>query len=89
MTNDAFSPRTISRERSTSSLDCLSEFAQLADGAWWLPVPEESTNVTAGITTFADCVALCPAGSTCQLVTYDYLAKTCTVRYGATVIMVA
>ena len=46
---------------------------------------DQKTNVTAGVNTFAACVALCPEGSDCQLVTYDYVAKTCTIRRGAPV----
>ena len=85
--NDVFSPRTISRERASNSLDCVSEFMQLGDGAWWLPIQaDNSTAVTPNVLTFAECVAQCPAGSDCQLVTYDYIKQTCTVRAGATVV---
>lgn len=85
--NDVFVPKTISREGASSSVDCVAEFGQYQDGAWYLPLQSNvSTNVSSNVQTFADCVALCPASSTCQFVTYDYVDKACTVRSGAPVI---
>lgn len=86
-TNDVFASRTVARWGATSSLDCLSEFYQLVDGAWFLPLQSDAaTRVTQNVQLFADCVALCPAGSDCQFVMYDYMAKTCTVRFRDTIV---
>lgn len=85
LSNDVFAPRTISRQRDSTSLDCVSEFGQLTDASWFLPLQSDAgTTVAQNVAGFADCVALCQAGSDCQLVTYDYMAKTCTVRNGTT-----
>jgi hypothetical protein len=79
--NDVFVPRIVSKTGATSSADCLSEFGQLIDGAFYLPLASDAaTVVTPGIMAFADCVALCLPDSRCQLVTYNYVEKTCTVR---------
>lgn len=79
--NDVFVPRIVSKTGATSSAGCLSEFGQLTDGAFYLPLQSDvATVVTSGITAFADCVALCLPDSCCQFVTYGYVAKTCTVR---------
>lgn len=72
--------RTVARPGAASSLDCLSEYSQLQDGSWWLPIADSTgVNVTAGVLTFASCVELCDQAR-CQLVTYDYVAKECSVR---------
>lgn len=63
-----------------SSLDCVSEFAQIVDGSWYLPTAGNTAmNITYNISTFAGCVALCTAPS-CEYVTYDYRAQACYVR---------
>lgn len=80
MQQDLFTPRVVSRPAASSPVDCLSEFGQLKDGAWFLPLSSQvGTIVTDGITTFGDCVALCNTTS-CQMATYDYKAQTCTTR---------
>jgi hypothetical protein len=86
--NDVYVPRTIARTGASLALDCLSEYSQLVDGSWFIPVDPDapSTTVTRDVNTFAECVALCPAGSNCQFVTYDYVAKTCSARNAAEVI---
>jgi hypothetical protein len=87
MGNDVFAPRTISRTGATSSIDCVSEYAQLVDMSWYLPLASSvSTAVTANVSTFQACVDLCTGA--CEFVTYDYVARTCTVRNGAEVIFV-
>lgn len=78
--NDLFSARAVSPIGADSSWDCVSEFAQIVDGAWYIPTTGNTAmNATANITTFADCVALC-TGPSCEYVTYDYRAKICYVR---------
>ena len=85
--NDVWASPTIARLGATSSLDCLTEFAQLLDRSWFLPDNGVSTNVTSDVATWADCVALCPSQSTCQYVTYNYRLRTCTVRLGSAVVL--
>lgn len=80
LNNDLFSAEAVSPLGADSPYDCVSEFSQIADGAWYLPTTGNSAmNVTANVSTFAECVALCVEPD-CQYVTYDYLAKTCYVR---------
>jgi hypothetical protein len=87
--NDVFAPTTISRTGASSPIDCVSEYAQIVDMSWFLPLLSNvATTVTAGVQSFQACVDVCSAAPTCQFVTYDYVAKTCTVRNGAEVIYV-
>lgn len=73
-------PRTIARLGALSPLDCLSEYAQLQDGAWYIPISGTAgVNVTKGVPRFADCVGLCDTAR-CQLLTYDYVAQECSFR---------
>jgi hypothetical protein len=51
-------------------------------GAGLLEDPAKVQEVTSGITTFAACAALCSDAKQCQFATYDYVAKTCTIRLG-------
>ena len=81
MENDVFIPRVVSRPSASSPVDCLSEYSQLKDGAWFIPLASDvGTNITGNVTSFADCVTLCSADNAYQLVTYDYREKTCLVR---------
>lgn len=80
MQNDLFVPRTISRIGASSSVDCLSEYTQLVDGAWYLPLSSSfGVSTTPNVASFSACVDLCST-SGCQLVTYDYREQTCTQR---------
>lgn len=80
MANDIFTPKTVSRIGSTTPVECLSEYSQISDGEFYLLLSSnEGVTVTPGVTNFAACVDLCSAAS-CQLVTYDYVAKECHVR---------
>lgn len=79
--NDIFSPATISRIGATNPVECLSEYGQMNDGSFYIPLnSDEGVTVTSGINSFQACVDLCSAQANCQLVTYDYQAKTCSVR---------
>lgn len=85
--NDVFSSRTISRPAAISPIDCVSEFGQLVDMSWYLPLASPvATRVASGVASFGACVARCTSASKCQMVTYDYVKKECTQRYGADVI---
>jgi hypothetical protein len=80
LANDIFSPRTVSRLGAITPVECLSEYSQVRDGEFWLPLSStEGVTVTPGVTSFAACVDLCTAAN-CQLLTYDYTAKECHVR---------
>jgi hypothetical protein len=87
--NDVYTPATVSPQGSTSSVGCLAEFAQFADGAWWLPT-QGNTNapaVTPAVASFAECVAQCTATSKCQYVTYDYANNECRTRLAANAVL--
>lgn len=80
MAVDFFTPRTLARPGAASPLDCLSEYSQLQDGSWWLPLSSSvGVNVTSGVADFAGCVNLCDQAQ-CQLVTYDYVTQECSTR---------
>lgn len=65
--------------------DCLAQYMQVVDGAWYLPVTAMiGTTVQTNITTFDACVALCQ--DSCQFVTYDYRTLECFVRGAPTVV---
>jgi hypothetical protein len=68
-TNQAFTPASVARSLADSAADCLAEFAQIEDSAWYLGGNATLTTVS-GANTFADCVAACTG--TCQYITFDY-----------------
>lgn len=78
--NDAYAPGVVSRRGAVSPIDCLSEYAQMVDSAYYLQVSSDEgvTNHT-NVPNFAACVDLCTAAQ-CQLVTYDYISRECFVR---------
>jgi hypothetical protein len=81
MQNDLFVAQPVAAIGADSSWDCVSEFAQLSDAAWYIPTAGNTAmNVTTNIDTFVACVALCK--DDCEYVTYDYVARTCYVRIG-------
>jgi hypothetical protein len=72
-TNQAFTPASVARSLADSAADCLAEFAQIEDSAWYLGGTASMTNVTdVDVTDFETCVAHCKADGNCQYVTYDY-----------------
>lgn len=78
--NDYYSARTVSRPGSAEAAECLSEYSQMTDGSFWLPLSSDvGVTVTPGVTSFADCVRLCDRAD-CQLLTYDYVRQECHVR---------
>lgn len=85
MQNDLFTPRTVSRIGAASSLECLSEYSQINDGSYYLPISatEDPSGNTVfkveKVPNFAACTAECDARQ-CQLVTYDYITQNCFVR---------
>lgn len=71
--NQAFTPNSVARLGAETGADCLAEFAQIVDAAWWLPGANASA--VAGVSTFGDCVDACTGD--CQFVTFDYNDNTC------------
>lgn len=79
--NDVFEISAVAKSGASSTTDCLASFAQIQDGAWWLPLSDSVTAVTtSAATNFAECVSRCTAAIDCQLVTFDYATKLCSVR---------
>lgn len=79
MTNDVWGAPVAARIGADNAADCLAQYAQIVDGAWYLPVmTTDGYTTTPNVASFADCVALCTSG--CQFVTYDYVSKSCSTR---------
>jgi hypothetical protein len=75
--NDVFVPRILARPEASSPVDCLSEYAQIRDGSWRLPLSTtEATNVTEGVATFQECVDLCSTNDDCLLLTFGAARST-------------
>jgi len=75
-----FTPRTVARVGAASPLECLSEYSQIVDGSYFLPVSSpEGVTETPGVKSFSACVGFC-SDANCQLVTYDYRQQKCYVR---------
>lgn len=78
--NDLFVAQAVSPIGADSSFDCVAEFAQLSDSAWYIPTAGNTAmNVTEGVASFANCVALCVEPD-CEYATYNYRARTCYTR---------
>lgn len=77
---DTFTPKTVSRIGAATPIECLSEYSQVADGAYFLPLSSnEGVTTVTGVASFADCIAECDKRA-CQLVTYAYRTQECFVR---------
>lgn len=92
MQNDLFQARAVSKPLASSALDCVAEYSQIQDGAWYIDMPatDPYSVVFSSVNTFADCVAKCQNDTTnpCEFATYDYVAQTCTVREGRSAVYV-
>jgi hypothetical protein len=78
--NEVYGPTALAKAGASGPTDCVAEFAQLADGAWWLPLTANAGVELSSQASFADCVQQCRSQSDCQLVTYDYSNSQCAVR---------
>jgi hypothetical protein len=78
--NDMFAATALAKAGASRQTDCLAEFAQFADGAWWLPLSSTTGVALSSQPSFVDCVQQCRSLSDCQLVTYDYSSSECVVR---------
>jgi hypothetical protein len=69
--NKNFTPAVVARTGAESAADCLAEFAQIVDAAWYMGGAATLTDVSSA-TTLQACVDDCKGDSTCQYITYDY-----------------
>lgn len=78
--NQAFTPDSVAREGAESGADCLAEYAQIVDAAWWLPGAAGgfAGAEVADVSNFTACVEAC--GANCQMVTFDYNTDKCYVK---------
>lgn len=79
-TPQPFTPAPVARTGAASPADCLAEFAQIVDAAWYMGGAVSLTNATDSATTFDACVAACKASATCQYATFDYDSKQCFLK---------
>lgn len=70
----SFVPAVVSRLGAESSADCLAEFAQINDAAWFLGGTARLNKVN-NIASFNDCVESCRTTATCQYASYNYEAS--------------
>lgn len=86
MQNQLFTPRTVSRIGAASPIECLSEYSQINDGSYYLPIsatedPSGNTVFKSTVASFEACIAECDKPTVqCQLLTYDYNNGDCFVR---------
>lgn len=82
--DDLFQAPAIAKPSANSSTDCVAQFGQLQDGAWYLPLQSEKNVTKTTESNFAACAARCtensPTGSPCQFATYDYVSSECSIR---------
>lgn len=82
--NKPYTPAPVARTGAASAADCLAEFAQIEDAAWYMAGDAALlTNVTDSVSsnTFQACADFCKGSSTCQYITYDYETSQCFVKY--------
>lgn len=80
MSNEVYSPRVVARLGAASPVECLSEYSQIVDGNYFLPLSSDDGVLEAqDIADFPACVDLCSLHQ-CQIVTFDYMTRTCFVR---------
>jgi hypothetical protein len=77
--NQPFTPAAVARTGADSAADCLAEFAQIEDSAWYMGGSAALANITGSVSanTFDACVTACKGDDGCQYVTYDYDTKEC------------
>jgi hypothetical protein len=68
-TAQPFTPAPVARTGAASPADCLAEFAQIVDSAWYM-AGTAAMDVVSSAATFADCTAACTGD--CMYVTFDY-----------------
>jgi hypothetical protein len=83
LTNANYTPAVVAALGAQSPADCLSEFAQINDGAWSISISTATTNTAQP--TFDACIQSCKSNSACEYATYDYYHQTCYLRIATTV----
>jgi hypothetical protein len=71
----------VSRLTAASLGDCLAEFAQIEDNAWFLGGAVAMTTTAAA--TFEDCVDGCKADANCMYLTFNYANSQCHKKLAA------
>lgn len=91
LTNMVYAPVAVSRLGANFSGDCLTQFTQIVDGAWYIPVADTSPAWTAADaghtneTSLEACLARCdtdvaaPGTPVCMFVNYNYDTGKCMV----------
>jgi len=74
--NRNFTPAVVARPGAVSPADCLAEFGQIADLAWYMGRPVDMARV-ADVGTFEACVEDCKRDDDFQDITYDYNTTQC------------
>jgi len=77
--NRNFSPAVVARPGAVSAADCLAEFGQISDVAWYMGGSVAMATVSSA-STFAACVDACKADTDCQYITFDYVTSQCSKR---------
>jgi hypothetical protein len=77
MGNKNFTPAAVARTGADSAADCLAEFAQVVDAAWYLHGSATLANITDTAASFDACVSACKDDDSCQFITYDYDSNQC------------
>jgi hypothetical protein len=79
--NHNFSPAVVARPGAVSAADCLAEFAQIEDVAWYMG--GSLAMASAGAATFEGCVSACKDEGACEYLTFDYVAQQCWLKKNA------
>lgn len=77
--NEVFNVNAVARAGASAVTDCLASYAQILGGAWWLPLASNQGVSNSTEQTFVDCVQRCGPPN-CQMATYDYTTKMCSIR---------
>jgi hypothetical protein len=81
--NQPFKPNPVARLEAGSAADCLSEFAQIEDAAWYMGGAAAMAYITDTASSFDDCVAACKTSTDCQYITFDCNSNQCFMNAGA------
>jgi hypothetical protein len=76
--DDIFTPQTTSKPFSTSQADCVADFSQTVEGAFYLDLQEGAGFATiAGRENLQSCVQECRDNANCTAATFDYASLEC------------
>lgn len=96
MNQDTYQSRAVAIDGAASAGECLSEFAQIVDGAWYIEMgplpgmsqltafdtqsPANPVNTNTSANTHAECMSQCVGN--CMFATFDYRNKRCLIHWG-------